>query len=148
VCTWSPLGSGFLSGKYKTIGDGVREPAGRLDMMAGSPLFDRDKERNWRILEVLEAVARELGRPPAQAALSWLAGRPGVTSIILGATRLDQFTENLGAADVVIPGELRARLDAVSDIDVVSPYEFFVEPHKSMLRGEFDVKPWHPVPTA
>jgi aryl-alcohol dehydrogenase-like predicted oxidoreductase len=144
VCTWSPLGSGFLSGKYKTIGGD--SAVGRLDTMAQSPLFDRDKERNWRILETLNSVAHELGAPPAQVALSWLAGRPGVTSIILGATKLEQFVENLRAAELTIPAELRAQLDTVSAIDVVSPYEFFVEPHKSMLRGEYDVTAWRPAP--
>jgi diketogulonate reductase-like aldo/keto reductase len=79
-------------------------------------------------------------------ALSWLASRPGVTSIILGATRLEQFAENLGAASLHLPDELRARLDSVSAIDVVSPNEFFVEPHKSMLRGDYDVLPWRPSP--
>jgi len=144
VCTWSPLGSGFLSGKYKTIGAAGAAPAGRLDATAGSPLFARDSERNWRILAALNEVAEALGKPPAQVALSWLAGRPGVSSIILGATRLEQFRENLGAASVVIPDELRARLDEASAIKVVSPYEFFVDPHKSMFRGDFQVAPWKP----
>jgi aryl-alcohol dehydrogenase-like predicted oxidoreductase len=144
VCPWSPLGSGFLSGKYKTIGRAGtdRAPAGRLDKTAGSPLFDRDSERNWRILAVLNEVAEALGKPPAQVALSWLAARPGVSSIILGATRLEQFRENLGAASLVIPDDLRARLDAASRIEVVSPYEFFVDPHKSMFRGNFQVEQW------
>lgn len=143
VCTWSPLASGFLSGKYKSIGK--HGSMGRLDTMADSPLFDRDHERNWRILEALETVAAELNRPLAQVALSWLAGRAGVTSIILGATRVEQFVENLEAADVRLNDDQRARLDAVSAIEVVSPYEFFVEPHLSLLRGgRYAVSPWRP----
>ncbi|WP_040829880.1 aldo/keto reductase [Nocardia jiangxiensis] len=151
VCTWSPLGSGFLSGKYKsldtarTADHGTEEVSkGRLDTMSGSPLFDRNKERNWRILQTLHEVAAEMGTPPAQVALAWLAGRPGVTSIILGATRVEQFVQNLGAAALAIPAELRQRLDSASAIDIVSPHEFFVEPHKSMLRGKFDLAPWRP----
>lgn len=141
LCTWSPLASGFLSGKYRNIGEGAGAPAGRLDQMAGSPLFDRDKERNWRILETLREVAEELGTPPAQVALSWLASRPGVTSVVLGATRPEQLAENLEAMSLVLPGQLRARLDSASEIEVVSPYEFFSDPFKSMLRGEVEVRP-------
>jgi aryl-alcohol dehydrogenase-like predicted oxidoreductase len=144
ICTWSPLGSGFLSGKYSSIGNNGAQPAGRLDSMAGSPLFDRDRERNWLILAAVQEVADELGSSPVQVALSWLVGRAGVTSIILGATRPEQFVENLTAAELVIPEELRARLDAASAIEAVSPYEFFQEPHKSMLRGEVGVTPWQP----
>lgn len=148
ICTWSPLGSGFLSGKYKSIGTGENkaEPAGRLDTTADSPLFDRDKERNWRILQVLNEVSDALGEPHAQIALSWLAGKPGVTSIILGATKLEQFEQNLGAASLVLPDELRAKLDEASAIDVVSPYEFFRDPHRSMFRGKFAADPWMPTP--
>ena len=146
ICTWSPLGSGFLSGKYKSIGtsDEKAESVGRLDATAGSPLFDRDKERNWRVLEALDKVSKALGKPHAQVALAWLAGMPGVTSIILGATKLDQFEQNLGAASLVLPDELRATLDDASALEVVSPYEFFRDPHRSMFRGKFDVKPWMP----
>jgi len=144
ICTWSPLGSGFLSGKYRSIGvdEGKAESVGRLDSTAGSPLFDRDKARNWRILEALDEAADALGVPHAQVALSWLAGRPGVTSIILGATKLEQFKQNLGAASLVLPDELRAKLDEASALEVVSPYEFFRNPHRSMFRGKFAIDPW------
>jgi len=144
ICTWSPLGSGFLSGKYKSIGTGEdkAEAVGRLDATAGSPLFDRDKERNWRILEALNEVSDALGKPPAQVALAWLAGQPGVSSIILGATKVEQFQQNLGAIELVLPEELRAKLDTASAIEVVSPYEFFRDPHRTMFRGKFDVEPW------
>jgi aryl-alcohol dehydrogenase-like predicted oxidoreductase len=146
LCAWSPLASGFLSGKYRNIGAESGVAAGRLDQTAGSPVFDRDEDRNWRLLAVLRDAADELGKPPAQVALSWLAGRPGVTSIILGATRPSQLAENLSAASLVLPAQLRARLDSASEIETISPYEFFTDPFKSMLRGEANVEPWTPSP--
>src|SRR6202044_2113476 len=78
LCPWSPLAGGFLAGKYKREGDkGTGE--GRLALAAGG-LFNRFTERNWRILDVLLDVAKQLGKPPAQVALNWLAAKPGVTS--------------------------------------------------------------------
>src|SRR5581483_3383352 len=82
VCPWSPLASGLLTGKYTR--EGVRAAGeGRLKAVqgAGNPSFDKlFTERNWRIVGALLAVAKDLGRPPAQVALNWVATRPGVTS--------------------------------------------------------------------
>ncbi|MCA9519075.1 MAG: aldo/keto reductase, partial [Myxococcales bacterium] len=83
LVAWSPLGSGVLTGKYRPGGAGE----GRLAVMkdSGNPVFDKLTPANFAILEVVEAVARELGRTPAQVALNWVATRPGVASVIVGA---------------------------------------------------------------
>jgi len=133
---WSPLASGFLSGKYRRNEDGGSGD-GRLQAVkdSGNPGFAKFKPRNWEILEVLEGVARELGRPPAEVALNWVVTRPGVASTLIGATKASQLESNLRALEFEIPPELRARLDEASKLDVIHPYMFFGEPFTSMISG-------------
>ncbi len=139
VCPWSPLAGGFLSGKYRS-GQG----GGRLEAVKGTP-FDRfDTECNRKIVEVLVAVADEIGRSPAEVALNWVAHRPGVTSTILGASKLDQLTANLAALDFDIPAALTARLDQASQIDIINPYRFFEPQLQSMITGGTEIRRWMP----
>ena len=100
---WSPLGGGWLTGKY---GRDAR-PAGatRLgeDPNRGVEAYDtRNTERTHAILDAVRAVAERLGRPPAHVALAWLAGRPGVASVLLGARTPEQLAGNLDAADLAL----------------------------------------------
>jgi len=89
VMVWSPLASGLLSGKYKPSESGT-EGSGRLAQLAdsGNPAFNKFTERNWRIVAELEKVASELNRSMAQVALNWVVNRPGVASVLIGATKL------------------------------------------------------------
>jgi aryl-alcohol dehydrogenase-like predicted oxidoreductase len=84
---WSPLGGGWLTGKYRR--DARPEGATRLgeDPDRGVEAYDRraGQQRTWDVLAVLEQVARERGTSQAQVALAWLHDRPGVTSVVLGA---------------------------------------------------------------
>jgi aryl-alcohol dehydrogenase-like predicted oxidoreductase len=90
VCPWSPLAGGLLSGKYKRQGDsGTGE--GRLEKAKNHPIMNRFNERNWRVVDALTGVSTELGKPPAQVALNWVATQRGVTSTIIGATKLPQL---------------------------------------------------------
>jgi len=136
IVPWSPLAGGFLSGKYRRGNEGASGD-GRLQTLKDSdnPVFARFSPRNWDILDVLEGVARELGRPPAEVALSWIVTRPGVASTLIGATKASQLESNLRALEFEIPPELRARLDDASKLDVVHPYMFFGEPFTSMISG-------------
>src|SRR6185295_16298435 len=102
-------------------------------------------DRNWAIVDTLVAVARELDRPPAQVALNWVATRPGVTSTIIGATKMAQLEDNLAALDFEIPAALVARLDEVSRPELVHPYMFFEGNIRRMITGGTDVRtepPW------
>jgi len=74
LCPWSPLASGFLSGKYKREG-GTGRGEGRLETMKNSPnpVFHKFTEHNWRVLDALTSVAQQLGRTPSQVALKWVA---------------------------------------------------------------------------
>jgi aryl-alcohol dehydrogenase-like predicted oxidoreductase len=143
VCPWSPLASGFLSGKYGREGAGE----GRLAKVRGSgnPVFDKFTDRNWRILEVLRDVAKELGRPMAQVAVAWVARRPGVVSTIVGATKLAQLDDSLAALGVEIPAPLADRLEEVSRPELAYPYLFFTPAMRGMVTGGVTVRrepPW------
>ncbi len=133
IMVWSPLASGLLSGKYKAQDSG----AGRLDQMRNSrnPAFAKFTDRNWAIVAELEAVANELGRSMAQVAVNWAANRPGVASVLIGATKLPQIHDSLRALDCAIPPELLARLDAVSRPETPFPYSFFQPAIQAGLTG-------------
>jgi aryl-alcohol dehydrogenase-like predicted oxidoreductase len=147
IVPWSPLASGFLAGKYQRPAAGAT-PAGEGRLIAtqgsGNPGFEKFSERNWKILDALRGVAGELGRPPAEVALAWLIAQPGVTSPILGATKIEQLDANLRALELELPAPARARLDEASRLDSVHPYMFFGEPFRSMIAGGVPVRAWTP----
>jgi len=142
VCPWSPLASGLLTGKYTR--DGVRAAGdGRLRVVgsSGNPSFEKlFTEKNWAIVDALVGVAKELGRSPAEVALAWVTRRRGVTSTLVGATKLSQLEQNLRALDVELPSELAARLEAVSRPEAVHPYLFFGEEMRGMITGGTTVR--------
>lgn len=114
---WSPLGGGWLTGKYRR--DERPTGATRLgeDPERGIEAYERRsaQQRTWDVVEAVQDVAEARGVAMSQVALAWLAARPAVTSVILGARTLTQLEENLGAAEVALTEEESARLEAVSD---------------------------------
>lgn len=114
---WSPLGGGRLTGKYRR--DERPSGATRLgeNPERGVEAYDRrsGQERTWDVVQAVQEVAEESGASMAQVALAWLADRPGVTSVILGARTLEQLRDNLGAAELHLDEAHRRRLDAASD---------------------------------
>lgn len=146
---WSPLASGFLTGKYTRASNGGAAGAGRLETMqaqAHPAIRGLFTERNWQILDTLVGAAKELGTTPAQLALAWVATRPGVVSTLIGATKLDQLEANLAALDLVIPEPIAQRLEAASRPPVVFPYGFFEPEMRGMLTGGTTVRArprWH-----
>lgn len=145
LCPWSPLAGGFLTGKYQQSGD-TGKGEGRLEIAkeSGNPIFQRFTPRNWQILKVLQDVAKQLGKKESQVALNWVATQPGVTSTIIGASKLAQLEDNLRYADFEIPAELRRQLDEVSAIDVVHPYGFFTPDFQGWISGATGLNPWQP----
>jgi aryl-alcohol dehydrogenase-like predicted oxidoreductase len=133
ITVWSPLASGLLSGRYKRDA----APRGRLAAMQGNgnPAFQHLTERNFAIADTLEAVARELDRPAAQVALNWVANRPGVASVIVGASRLEQLRTNLAALDFTLPPALTERLEQASRPQPTFPYYFFTDAMQGMMYG-------------
>jgi aryl-alcohol dehydrogenase-like predicted oxidoreductase len=114
---WSPLGGGWLTGKYTQ--DERPTGATRLgeDPSRGVEAYDRrsSKQRTWEVVDAVREVARGRGVSMAQVALAWLVDRPAVTSVILGARTMEQLKDNLGAAGLRLSAEETARLDAASD---------------------------------
>lgn len=148
VTPWSPLASGLLTGKYTR--EGVRAAGrGRLDVVKHQPnpaFLKLFTERNWRIIDELVAVAKELECPPARVALAWITRRPGITSTIIGATKPDQLDANLRALELELPAPLAARLDEASRPELVHPYLFFQPAMQGMLTGGTPVTaewPWY-----
>jgi aryl-alcohol dehydrogenase-like predicted oxidoreductase len=144
LCPWSPLGNGLLSGKYKKETQSG-PPDGRLEIQksAGGALFERFTERNWTIVDALLEVSNQMGRPPAEVALNWVATQPGVTSTILGMTKVSQLDSNLSSLDITIPAELRARLNKASELDPAAhPYVFLGPKLQARIRGDLSIRAW------
>lgn len=108
LLVWSPLAGGYLSGKYDRTGTNAE---GRRVTFDFPPV---DKEKGHAIIEVMRPIAEAKGVSVAQIALAWLLHRPVVTSVIVGAKRVDQLVDNIGAIDVRLTADELAALDAVS----------------------------------
>ena len=109
---WSPLGGGWLTGKYRP--DERPTGATRLgeDPSRGIEAYDkRNTDRTWRILGVVEDVAEQHDRPMAQVAIAWLLTRPTVATVLLGARTTTQLDQVLPAADLELTEDEVARLD-------------------------------------
>ena len=112
---WSPLGGGWLSGKYRfderpTGGTRLGENPER-----GMEAWERrGTEQTWDVVDAVQTVAEARGVSMAEVALAWVTDRPGVTSTILGARTLEQLETNLAAADLHLTAEETARLEEVS----------------------------------
>ena len=107
VCPWSPLGQGFLTGKYSREADLPED-----SKVASSSRFQERylTEANFAVHEELDAVAEEVAATPAQVALAWQLHRDGITAPIIGARTVAQLEENLGAATISLSDDQVARL--------------------------------------
>ncbi len=130
---WSPLGGGWLTGKYTR--DERPTGATRLgeNPDRGVEAYDRRStvQRTWDVIDAVESVATARGVSMAQVALAWLVDRPTVSSVILGARTLEQLEDNLGAAGWELSEEQVARLDRASAIEDVYPYRFIREKQRA-----------------
>jgi aryl-alcohol dehydrogenase-like predicted oxidoreductase len=109
LLVWSPLAGGLLSGKFSREN---QKPAGSRRSEFDFPIVD--KERTWKILDAMAPIAKAHDCSPARISLAWLLTKPVVTSVIIGAKRLDQLQDNLAAVDLhLTPDEIR-QLDEVS----------------------------------
>jgi aryl-alcohol dehydrogenase-like predicted oxidoreductase len=119
VLVWSPLAGGLLSGKFR--GGTGPEGSRHFNRAHREPPI-HDEERLSAIIDTLVSVADARGVPAASVALAWLLGRPGVTSVIIGARNDAQFKENLAAADLKLSKEELGQLDKVSLPPLLYPY--------------------------
>jgi aryl-alcohol dehydrogenase-like predicted oxidoreductase len=118
ILVWSPLAGGLLSGKYRR--DSQPESGRHVGGFREPPVYDWDKL--YDVIDVVVEIAEARGVSGAQVALSWLLGRPGITSLIIGGRSEAQFADNIAAADLVLTDEERSRLDAVSRPPLLYPY--------------------------
>jgi aryl-alcohol dehydrogenase-like predicted oxidoreductase len=120
ILPWSPLAGGFLSGKYRR--DTPAPEGTRLDKWKDR-LAGFSNDRNWKILDAVDAVAKEHATTPAAVSLAWLLAKPAVTSVIFGARTLEQLDDNLKADALTLGAEAIKALDAASAFTLGYPYE-------------------------
>ena len=121
ILPYSPLAWGFLTGKFRR-GQAPSEGT-RLDKFK-ERWASYDNDRSWRILDAVDAVAKEIDATPAQVSIAWLLHKPGVTSVIFGARTTEQLDDNLRAAEVRLSPDQMKRLDDASKIELGYPYDF------------------------
>jgi aryl-alcohol dehydrogenase-like predicted oxidoreductase len=155
ITAWSPLGGGFLTGKYQrgpvdgesadresTAGEsaGVRDSSGssagvrgegRLALAgASAPAWT---DWHWELLKTVRSVAGKLDVTMAQVALNWVATQPGIAAAIVGASSPQQLDVTLRSLDFELPAELRAELDAASAVPPASVYRMFTPAYQGWL---------------
>ena len=116
LLVWSPLAGGFLTGKFTRDGGGASD--------ARRATFDFppvDKARGFDIVDVMQPISEAHHASVAQVALAWLLHKDVVTSVIIGAKRMDQLEDNLGSVDLALTDEDIAALDEVSKLPVEYP---------------------------
>jgi aryl-alcohol dehydrogenase-like predicted oxidoreductase len=121
VIPWSPLAGGLLTGKIRKGADPPEGTRASVDQMNSERL---NSEKNREIAETVIEVAQSIGKTASQVALAWVTQQPAVTSSIFGARTLEQLEDNLGSADLVLDDEACKRLDEVSALPLVYPYDF------------------------
>ena len=111
LLVWSPLAGGLLSGKFSREN---QKPEGTRRSEFDFPIVD--KERTWKILDVIAPIAKAHDCSAARISLAWLLTKPFVTSVIIGAKSPDQLTDNLAAVDVKLTEDELKQLDEVSKL--------------------------------
>lgn len=157
---WSPLATGFLTGKYDRAtveaappragglpGGAAQAPRAADDNRLDGPNPFGDSlftDRNWAILDTLREVAAELGHSPATVALAWVTGRPGISSTLIGASRVEQVAANVAALEIVLSPDHRAVLDTVSAPQPRMLYGLFTPGlRRQAISGGSLVRPWN-----
>ncbi len=157
---WSPLGGGFLSGKYRREdvegraptarglpseaaqpGQEAADEAGRL---GGANPFGDSKftARNWRVLDAVRKVAGEVGASAAQVALAWASAQPGVTGVLIGASRVEQLHQNIAALALRLTPEQLGDLETASAPELSYPSTLFTPTVNRFVFGGSHVEAW------
>jgi aryl-alcohol dehydrogenase-like predicted oxidoreductase len=140
LLVWSPLAGGLLSGKFSRTN---QKAADSRRTEYDFPIVD--KERTWKILDVMAPIAKAHGCSPARLSLAWLLAKPVVTSVIIGAKCLDQLQDNLAAVELTLTQDELRQLDEISALP--PEYPGWVLPFQGADRLEF-VDRWQRFPEA
>lgn len=116
LMAWSPLAGGFLSGKYTR--ENLTAPENRL---SGFDVLPFDKEQGFGVVDRLREIGARHEASPAQVALAWLLAQPPATTVLLGASKMHQLDDNLGAADLVLAPDELAVLDELTKPQPIYP---------------------------
>ncbi|EPC4825023.1 aldo/keto reductase [Salmonella enterica] len=121
ITVWSPLAGGFLTGKYprnQAYPEGSR--LANVTPFESAPIADR--EQAYQTLEVMQEIAKQHNSTVAQVALNWLRTRPGITSLVIGATKISQLEDNIAALSWDLSQEEIDTLNEVSNKEKPYPY--------------------------
>lgn len=122
IIPWAPIAGGFLSGKYNR---GEIPTKDRLSGQSGESAWqNRYSDKNFAILDVVQEIAADIGKTPAQVALNWLIHKEGITSPIIGCNTMEQFAENMGSVGWRLSDEQWGRLDEISALPNEYPQRF------------------------
>jgi aryl-alcohol dehydrogenase-like predicted oxidoreductase len=119
LTVWSPLASGFLSGKYTR--DNLSDPDNRY---SGFDIIPFDKDQGFKLVDRMRVIAANHGASVAQIAIAWLLAKRDVASVLIGATKIAQLEDNLAAADVALTPTEIAELDGATVLPPVYPNWF------------------------
>jgi aryl-alcohol dehydrogenase-like predicted oxidoreductase len=144
VVPFSPLAGGLLAGKYikedfldKSVSTGLRHGSRGKNIKT----LGKFTERNMGIVDEVRKVASEVQESPAQVALAWLLSRSTVTSVLLGASKLEQLENNLAALNTRLSPDQIKRLDDISRVEMGFPHAVLANPSiKQMIFGEVEVR--------
>jgi aryl-alcohol dehydrogenase-like predicted oxidoreductase len=117
MLAWSPLASGWLTGKYQRGEPSLAGTRAVENADEGMRIWNQhgQSEQTWQVLDVVRKVAEGRGVSLAQVAIAWLMARPAVSSVILGARSMDQLTDNMAAAELTLTDEETQLLDEASE---------------------------------
>lgn len=116
VLVWSPLAGGFLSGKYTR--ENPTPEGARLNQFKIPPI---DVEQGYEVVDVLKQIAQNYKATPAQVAIAWMLTKPFISSIIIGANKMEHLEDNLGAIDLKLSASEVDKLDALTQPQSLYP---------------------------
>lgn len=142
IVSWSPLGGGMLTGKYR------KGEKGRAEGLGGKVFQAEDSSQRSAILDTVIAVANEIGVTAGEVAIAWVAAKG--TFPIIGPRSVQQLEGNLAAAKLKLTTEQIARLDVVSSLPLIFPYSMIEEPgtRQRSAGGKYDQLDLPAVPVA
>jgi aryl-alcohol dehydrogenase-like predicted oxidoreductase len=135
IMVWSPLAGGFLTGKYTR-----EQPQGDGGRLTGFDIIPFDREHGYAVVEKLQEIAKQHKASPAQVALAWLLSRSYITSLLIGASKISQLNDNLGATSLTLSADEIATLDKLTEPQAIYPNWFNASVYDAQVRNALTTK--------